>query len=149
MVMVQNVPADLLNVAKISDYFAQFGSITNVQVKQDRNFAVVTFANELQAKMAVDEYEQSTGFGTGTAKPVMGNHAISLKFFYNFKAIEKARGKGQTGPIAAGSDAGGPYGTKAGMKGGKGMDGLDPTGGKGKGGAGAGGLVANKTLENP
>jgi len=46
MIMVMNVPSEKLNIAAINDGFDQYGSITNVQVFADRNYAVVTFNDE-------------------------------------------------------------------------------------------------------
>ncbi len=130
MVMVMNVPSDKLTIMALNAGFQQYGTITNVQVMADRNYAVLTFSSDDAAKQVVDAGKGGQTF--------LGSSVVGVKLYYNYAAIRKKQQMAAKG-LAAGM--GGDDG-----KGGKGGKGAV----NGKGGMGMGNstFMSNQTLSN-
>lgn len=52
--VIENVPADSLDLIKINDYFKKFGTITNIQIDQPASKALVSYSEPAEAKAAHD-----------------------------------------------------------------------------------------------
>lgn len=50
--VIENVPADSLDLVRINDYFRRFGTITNIQIDAGASKALVSYASPAEAKAA-------------------------------------------------------------------------------------------------
>lgn len=98
-VFVGSVPPDLNHVGALSSYFAQFGTIVNIQVRVEQNHAFVQFKTRAEAVAALD-----------APGHVLGDPRVNLNWANEKRG--KGGGKGTGGAAAAGSGRGaaGPAG---------------------------------------